>query len=438
MAYTHTTFIQARQLIANRLGDSTFIFWTDPELGRYLIDALRHWNLLAQYTKDKDGFPTVSGTAFYSLATEVPAFRSYAATDHELIRIIQHHLMEPISATGWLGTEQFNRTIIIDSLTRRRDRLLIETGCTLQVDTIPTYSPPVDTVPLEEEIIDIRRVAWVDVSGDHHNLHQRDSLSRNFFNPKASFNPGMPESYLTANLPLVSLELSPPSNDAGSLQLVTIRTGAILGHGVLSQPTLLGIPDDFAPTLKWGVLADLLNMERAVDVDRAAYCEARWQEGIDNCKIAPSMYNMEVNGQQVITTSLSELDTFNPEWQNITGQPNTVGAAGFDLIALSPVPDGIYSVTAEVTRKAIIPAADDDYIQIGKEYMDILLDYCVHLATFKQGGETFLSTKPQFESFMAAAQGRNNRLRAQAFYLDDATRQGTREQERRPREMATA
>lgn len=428
--YTHTTLLDARQQLAVRLGDPTNIFWTDAELGVYLVDALRHWNLLAQYSKDKANFSTTAAQPFYSLATQLPALRSYTVTDQDLILALEYHLMENPTPGFWSGTEQFTFDVILDSITRVRDQLLLETGAVLQVDNLPSGPPPVYRVSLPDTIIDVRRVAWK-TPDSYKTLRQRDSISRRSFSPTASFNPGVPNSYLKANQPYVNIELSPPANDVGTLQIISTRSGAtVTGAGAL-----LGIPNDFLPTLKWGVLSDLLNTERASDSDRAAYCEARWQEGLANCKTSPVIWAMDVNGQQVSTSSLTELDAFNANWQNSSAHPTQVASAGFDLLVLSPVPDAIYAVTAEVTRTFPSPVNDGDFLQIGREYKDVLLDYCVHLATFKQGGDTFLGSKPQFESFMAAAQKNNSRLRAQAFYLDSATEQSTREEHFRLREV---
>lgn len=425
--YTHTTYMQARGLLAQRLADPS-IFWTDKELGFYLIDALRHWSLLAQYNKDEASFSTVAGQAFYSLKEQIPSLRPYTVTDQDLLPLLQYHLMELPSTGSWVGTEQFNLEAILESITRCRNKLLLQTNAVLQVSSIPTGVPPVLRVSLPDTVIDLRRVAWKSPDS-YKTLRQRDSISRRSFSPTASYNSATPDVYLKSSLPYVNIELSPPANDVGELQVVTVQTGlTATGSGIL-----LGIPDDFLPTLKWGVLSDLLSADIAGDAERAAYCEARWQEGVEACRTAPVLWAPDINGAQVSVSALAELDAFQPNWQNTSGQPLSIGVAGYDLLALAPVPDDVYSVVAQVTRTAIVPTDDMDFIQIGREHLDMLLDYCVHLASFKQGGDTFGSTKPLFDSFLAAAKLNNNRLKAQAFYLDAGNQHSTREEQFRPR-----
>lgn len=429
MSYSYLTFGNAKQLLADRLGDSGFVFWLEDELGLYLTDALRHWNLLSQYHKDRFVFSTVSGQAFYKLS-DITSLRSHTITDSQLIKLIQYHLMEPATGTSWAGTEQFTFDIVVDSINRRTNRLLVETGCTLQVDTINSASPPVSRVTLDDDIIDIRRVAWKDTAPWFRNLRQRDSSSRRSFSPRSTYTPGTANSYVKQTTPHVSVELTPPNIDAGQLEIVTTRSQPVVdGSGIV-----LSIPDDFIPTLKWGVLADLLNTEKAQDVERADYCEQRWQEGIQAAKLSPSVQSLQINGKPMAISSLAQLDNHRPNWENVQGEPNTAGLAGLDLIVLSPVPDGVYSVTMDVVRKAIIPTTDSDFIQIGREYLDILLDYCVHLATFKQGGQTFTSTKSQLEGFLETAMLYNKRLKAQGQNLEAMTAYPNREEQERPRE----
>lgn len=46
------------------------------------------------------------------------------------------------------------------------------------------------------------------------------------------------------------------------------------------------LPDEFIPALKWGVMADMLSkVGRGQDLQRAAYCESRYQEGVEAAAI---------------------------------------------------------------------------------------------------------------------------------------------------------
>lgn len=384
---------------------------------------------MAQYYKERLIFPTVAGQAFYKLS-DLNSLRSQTVTDTELIKLIQYHLMEPAAGTSWTGTEQFSYNIVLDSINRRCNKLLVETGCTLQVDTINSGSPPVSRIQLDDNIIDVRRVAWKDTAPWFRNLRQRDTSSRRSFSPRAGYTPTTPTSYVKSTLPHVSIELTPPSIDAGQLEVVTTRAQAVVdGQGIV-----LTIPEDFIPTLKWGVLADLLNTEKAQDYERSQYCEQRWDEGVKAAKLAPSIEALQINGKPMAISSLAALDNNKPNWENELGLPTTIGMAGLDLIALSPVPDGVYSITMDVVRKAIVPVLDSDLIQLGREFLDTFLDYCVHMATFKQGGQAFQSTAGQLTSFLDAAMLYNKRLKAQGQNLEAITAYASKESTQRPRE----
>lgn len=431
MSYSTTTYAQAKTLLANRLGDPDKVFWTDEELGFYIKDALQHWSLLAQYWKDFDTFNTTSGQPFYKLSTQTD-LRAYTLTDTDLIKIIQYHLMEPATGTSWTGSEQFSYQQVLDAIKRQRDKLLLETAAALQFDLVNSASPPVDHVQIDESVIDIRRVAWLPADGTYSTLRQRGPVSRRSFNPRAAYTPSIPTTYAKANQPYVSIELSPPANTSGQLHIITGRSkGSLDGQG-----TTLDVPDDFIPTLKWGVIADLLSSEKAADYARAEYAESRWQEGISAARLSPVLWSVRINEKDTSVTSLLELDSFRPNWQNTQGTPYSVAAAGSDLIALSPVPDDVYGLLVNVTRRPILPTLDSEWLQIGQEYIDILLDYCIHLACFKQGGDMFGSTGAQLSAFTSAAAAHNNRLQAQDLDTLSMSDQSSREERWRPRTEA--
>lgn len=428
MPFTNLTFQEARRLLSVRLADTSFTFWTEEELGMYIKDALRYWSLLSQYYKDKATFTTVPGQAFYELNLTIPTFRTQVATDTDLIKLLCYHLMEPPTGTSWTGSEQFEYETILDSINRVRNRLIRETSSGGAVDLVPATPPPVQRVYLDENVVDLLRVAWKSATGSFRNLRQRDTVSRRSFNPTGSYTPGTPVAYQRADQPHNSIELWPPSNDEGHLEIIT--TSAL--PSPTGQGVSLGVPDDFVPILKWGVLSDLLSQERAMDAARAQYCEDRWEEGLKVAEVTPSVWGVEVNGRPVATGSLAEIDAFRPNWENTAGVPTQVAMVGLDLMALSPVPDGAYSVTLDLTRNAILPVADGDFIQLGKELQNGLFDYCVHLATFKQGGAVFAGTKPQYQELFDEAQNYNQKLKAQALYLEPITDHTYREQRRRP------
>ncbi len=56
---------------------------------------------------------------------------------------------------------------------------------------------------------------------------------------------------------------------------------------------------------------------------------------------------------------------------------------------------------------------DSDELPIGREYLDIILNYAAHLAAFKQGGAEFQATYDSYDAFVKTALAYTNRMGAQ-------------------------
>jgi hypothetical protein len=68
----------------------------------------------------------------------------------------------------------------------------------------------------------------------------------------------------------------------------------------------------------------------------------------------------------------------------------------------------------DVVRNMPIPATDADYVQVGREHLDVLVDYAVHLAMLKCGGAEFQATMGGYENLVNLAIDNNLRLAAVA------------------------
>src|SRR4029077_11076977 len=96
------------------------------------------------------------------LPTVLPTTRGYHVTDADLITEMQYALMEPPTPTMWTGTEQFTLQDLIRTLQQARDQFLRETGAVLTRSSVPTFTPnPDGRVSLSDQILQLRRVAWV-------------------------------------------------------------------------------------------------------------------------------------------------------------------------------------------------------------------------------------------------------------------------------------
>jgi hypothetical protein len=435
MPYTYLSYAAIRTEVANRLGDPGKVFWTDAEIGLYVLESIRTWQSLTAAWRDRGTFPTANRTAFYDIPSLLKKganlLRPYTVKDQDLVKVMQAHLLEPINPAAWTGTEMFTLDDLTTALERRRDQFLVESGCVVTRTVQDTAAPPVDRVGFPESVIDVRRAAWLDAAGAYKQLWRDDEFLLSSFAVNWNLTPGVPKVYSVAMAPILSLQLAPPAQAGGQLELLTVSVPTLLNPVV---GVLMNIPDDYAWVVKWGALADLLGKNgQAYDPKRAQYCEQRYQQGVTLARTMPTVLQCLVNNSQVQTIAVSDLDTDAAGWQNSTGKPNTSAMAGCNLMAFRKVPGGIYGITLDVAINAPVPTNDADIIQLGKEELDALIGYCMHLAMFKQQGDEFLSSLQKVSDFFNLAMVKNSRLDAVDFSEDSILDNASLEEEKRPR-----
>lgn len=414
--YSHTTWADLKTALSLRLNDSGKVYWTDAELGIYLKEALRTWNVSTAFWRDKGVITLAANTPFYDLASiplknadDNAPLLSYTVTDQDLVTQIQYHLLEPATGSTWTGSEQFTLADITRALTRRRNQFIADTGCVLTRTTGIATNPGSNHVFLDDDVVAVRRLAFVSALGTVYPLNPTDILSQRNYDSSQLFTPGIPYSYSSASARPVELILT-PFPEPGTLDLIAVQAGVDLDP---ATGVILGIPDDYAPFVKWGAMADLLSKEGpSRDSVRAGYCERRYQLGVLLVRHAPVVVNAEINGVPLDTDSLTNMDAYDDSWQHTTGVPTSIASLR-TLVALAPCPDGVYSALFDVVCKAPIPANDTAYVQIGREQIGAILDYAEHLAAFKMAGEEFKATFKGADNFFTAAVAYNERLASQ-------------------------
>lgn len=417
--YTYATLAQASTDLAARLYDATGQFWTDAERQAYLIESLRSWNAHANFWRSDFSFNTRSGVTWYDFtdATNLPnSLRLLTVTDQSIYSMIEYHLLEPQTSTyplTWSGSTQFSLADIIAAVQRRRDEILSITGCTISRRIVP--ASPGRTV-LPDIVLDIRRLAWLpNIVGQSTYtavpITQDDNYALMSFDQGYTVaEPGEPGVYMQSAQPPLTFDVDVPPAVVGQYELLTIEAGPTLSASTAS--TLL-IPDDWTWLIKWGALADLLSRESiAKDIPRAKYCELRYRQGLAILLNAPSLLTMRLNNIPLEVTAVRDQDLYKPTWQaQAAGAPTVALCAGLNLVALSVTPDaGPYGLVASVVENAPIPTSPTDYIQLGRDDYDVLLDEAQHLAAFKMGGIEFLATLPLHARFMQQAAIYNQKL----------------------------
>ena len=438
--YAYSTLTQVLAQISLRLDDPNNVRWSTAELTLYLQEALRTWQSLTGYWRNRFVFNLVLDETFYDLAQLTGSPVSYSITDAYLLSEMLYHLIEPQIAGGsYVGTDMFSAADFTNALQNRRNQFLEETGMVLTVaDSMTWPSPGQGRAPLPDSTIDIRRAAWASqVTGLYSTVWRSSEFGARAFSPSWATSPADPPSeYSIAAEPPVSLQLIPPPLNPGAIELLTVNAGANLNP---LAGVLLGIPDNLSWVVKWGALADLLGKEgQAHDPDRQKYCEQRWREGIQIARIHTSVVNTLLNGVQVFTNALNSLDAFLPNWQNdANGPPVDAALASWNMFVVHPAPDsnGPYSVALDVVQNAPVPVLPGDFIQVGREELDVIVDYCVHLADFKEGGGEFLNTTGYYDNMLRLAGVYNERLHAAVDFEDAMGSRAIRDESLVPRRV---
>lgn len=425
MPYTHTTFAQAKQRLANELGDPGKVFFTDAELGRYLVEALRWWGLTAMYFRETGKVETISNQPFYRIETtlfdesEVELLQGFDVTDRELINDINYALMENqiTFPGGWAGTEMFSLEEISSILADSRDEFLKLTATVAQgYDIVATTS----RVTLPSDHVRILRADISPNGSDPVPLWAVDQAQLYTTFRETSF-PGnkRPKAYAVSYSPQLTVDVWPAPVVSSTLGIQGVKSGASLDPATTS--TVLTVPTDAAFLLKYRVMADLLagdGLARCPQITE--YCDRRYQEGLDAVASYLSVLWQNDGGPRQQITTVAQWDQVRPTWRQTTGEPRSVAQLNWNTLAMRPVPNGVYAMTFETVRKAIIPTLDGDFIQVGREHMQNLYDYAQHIALIKCQGKEFELSFSRYESAKAAALEYRAQVASQS-YLYQAT-----------------
>lgn len=411
-AYLHTTFAQAKTRLASLLGDSNKVFWSDAELGVYIIEALRFWGVAAQYWKASGKVNLTPGKAFYDMRTDVLDFsnvplQSTTIVDRDLINEIAFQLIEPpISnwAAGWIGTEMFSLEEITDILSKSRDDILRQSGI-LAVERAYNPFTGVARIDLNDVTVHVLRCSIQEAGSTGQPLPMWAISywqAQNYLDTAGVYPNGRPKSFMITYTPILALDLFPSPNQPSTLRVYSIEAGPVLNPTV--APTIMTLPEDACWVAKYRTMADLLagdGLARAPQM--AQYCEQRALDGLDMLGIYQSLLWAELDGKRMTISSLAQLDAERPRWQSTTGRPRSLHQLNWNLFTVFPVPDNNYTIEVELVRKAIVPSVDGDFIQVGREQLQAIYDYAQHIATFKLQGAEFEGVMPLYQQTIAAA-----------------------------------
>lgn len=429
--YTYASVTDARDALASRLYDPTFQQWTATELTALITEAIRTWNALSGFWRAEFAFPLQQNVWWYDLRSQANSLIPLTVLQNDLVRQIQNHLLEPPTVDAWTGSLQFGLADIWGALRRRQDETLGQTACSITRGVV--NAPIGGRIVLTDNVIDIRRVAWLPADSTYSNkvLLQSDMWAARAFDRAYTVAGERPPKKWMQNTeppPSFDVDSVPPVN--GQYDVLTVQSG---GVWVGDAAALLSVPDDWSWVVKWGALGDLLSREsNAQDVIRAEYCQRRYAEGQRLLIAMPTILALRLNNIPVSVGAVLGGDKFNPRWQAASaGRPKSFYTAA-NLLAASPKPDqtDVYSATASVVQNAPIDSA---FIQVPRDDFDTVIEYAQHLGMFKQGGEEFLKTIPLYINMQKKAASYNSKLREMGLFSMSQLDLGTLEEMRNPR-----
>lgn len=201
-------------------------------------------------------------------------------TDQELLEEVQRALMEPPDLGATWPSGLWTAAEVRGYLTQRQDRFLKET-LLVQALLEQAIVPQQTNQNLPAPWLATRHVFLTsDATGEDQTVplspvsrREADMLQSDW-----SYTEGRTQFYIQEEWATRSINLVPLPQTGGVLHVVA----AIVGTALTGAGVVLTIPDECAPYLFYGVLADMLGKQgRSFDGPRRDYCEARYKEGVE-------------------------------------------------------------------------------------------------------------------------------------------------------------
>lgn len=402
--------VAAATAVLARLGDTVGVHWTLAEVERYLVEALRTYNALTQFYRNRDSFTSTDAEAFYDLPTVLASLRAYTVTDRDLITDLEYALMEPPTPSAWTGSSMFTLDDLTAAVQRRVDLFRRETGAVVTPVSVVVTPDAAGRIVVPATVLTIRRAAWMMADGTIVPLARDDEWSLQHYkttwqtpkNPTTRY----PTVYAVGATPPLTVTLGPPPTAQGTLLLLAVTTAATFDPETAA--TVLGIPDDWTWVVKWGALADLFGTQGvAYDIARSQHCQQRWAQGLSLATQAAVVLDAFIDNEVVQTCSVNDADKYATSWQTVSDAPVRVLLSGQNIVGLAPIPnDGggaNYAVTLDVIANMPVPTLLTDCINdvIDDAVIEAIYDYAEYLAMVKEGSGVLDAAQPLLERFFA-------------------------------------
>lgn len=429
MAYAQVSLDQLALQLADSLDDLNERYWTRLEKYYAITEALRVWGAYTSFWRTRGSFDLGVGRPYNDLSAKLPLLRPRTVTLQTLVQEIQFHLLEAPNGIGGAGMSgQVKIQSILNAVARARNRFVIDSSLPLVHVNALGPTGGLGKCDLDPSVVYVHRAGWQDAGGRWANLWRQDEWAFDKSNPSWITNPRMPVAFSQAvNSPL-TLQLYPPPSNAGQLELVTANSTTL---DLTNPATNINFPDEWVHGIKYAALNDLFGTGMIFDPLRAQYCETRYQQAVSGITKIKTIIRLIYGNQQVPIDTFAAIDAGNPYWRNQSGPP-LIGGALNDFLITTPVPDFNYGVSVDVVQSAPIPVNGSDFVQIGLEQIDNILDYCINYLYIKCGGKDMQDTFSNYDSFMGKVDLGKGTNEVDIVYMNPLLNQGEKEEDQRP------
>ena len=405
------------QLLAQRLGMSSGPdFWNLAELGIYIRQAIREFQVLTGFWRQTVQLTTTAGQPYYDLHANgaIP----FTVLDADILAQVGYHLLEYAGAGAYIHTGQFTIAAVAAAFDQRREEMLGEARMVLtDLPGVSGPPPPQGRALLDNAVIQVHRAEWQDtLTGVWNEVHRTDEMSASGWSYQWGQNPSLPTAYSMAVTRPFVIQLIPSPVNEGSLEiLATVSRPYVMGAA-----QTIGIPDDSVFALPWGILASVLSQDaQSRDFRRAQYAASRFRAALEVLKTWPCVMQAYPGGFSQQPVTLHALDHWNDGWRNATpALPTVVANAGRNLVACSPVPDASYNIALDCVANSPASGVDIAEFDCPGDIVTAILCNANHLAALKMGGFEFDSTMEMYREFVTVAEAYTSRQRAEAVDFD--------------------
>lgn len=120
---------------------------------------------------------------------------------------------------------------------------------------------------------------------------------------------------------------------------------------------------------------------------------------------------VEWNSTALVQSTITGWDKGYPCWEGQPSVPQEWAPLGISLIGIRPA-DRVGQNSLVIDGLAVAPqlVAITDFIDIGPEELNSLMDYCQYLGAFKEGGAELENAMALYQQFLKAAAVKNEKL----------------------------